>query len=153
MEEADIIQLWGEAVSLYKNGYDLDSFDKLDEKRIEYQENFQYIDPMVEEIDRYLDLLLPENFSELNITQQRQLAQSQLYGFKYQLVEDGTYELTTKQDFVTLKQIAYNVFNKEATDRKTISRIKIWMDNNPEFKNTRKSVNGSLIRGYKRIKK
>ena len=153
MEEADIIQLWGEAVSLYKNGYDLDSFDKLDEKRIEYQESFKYIDPMVEEIERYLDLLLPENFSELNITQQRQLAQSQLYGFKYQLVEDGTYELTTKQDFVTLKQIAYNVFNKEATDKKTISRIKIWMDNNPDFKNTRKSVNGSLIRGYKRIKK
>ena len=153
MAEEDIVQLWGEAVSLYKNGYDLDSFDKLDEKRIEYQENFKYIDPMVEEINRYLDLLLPENFSELNITQQRQLAQSQLYGFKYQLVEDGTYELTTKQDFVTLKQIAYNVFNKEATDRKTISRIKIWMDNNPDFKNTRKSVNGSLVRGYKRIKK
>ena len=153
MEEADIIQLWGEAVSLYKNGYDLDSFDKLDEKRIEYQENFKYIDPMVEEINRYLDLLLPENFSELNITQQRQLAQSQLNGYKYQLVEDGTYQLTTKQDFVTLKQIAYNVFNKEATDRKTISRIKIWMDNNPDFKNTRKSVNGSLIRGYKRVKK
>ena len=153
MQEDDIVQLWGEAVSLYKNGYDLDSFDKLDEKRIEYQENFKYIDPMVEEINRYLDLLLPENFSELNITQQRQLAQSQLNGYKYQLVEDGTYQLTTKQDFVTLKQIAYNVFNKEATDRKTISRIKIWMDNNPDFKNTRKSVNGSLVRGYKRIKK
>ena len=153
MEEDDIVQLWGEAVSLYKNGYDLDSFDKLDEKRIEYQENFKYIDPMVEEINRYLDLLLPENFSELNITRQRQLAQSQLYGFKYQLVEDGTYALTTKQDFVTLKQIAYNVFNKEATDKKTISRIKIWMDNNPDFKNTRKTVHGSLVRGYKRIKK
>ena len=153
MEEDDIIQLWGEAVSLYKNGYDLDSFDKLDEKRIEYQENFKYIDPMTEEIDRYLDLLLPENFSELTITQQRQLAQSQLNGYKYQLVEDGTYQLTTKQDFVTLKQIAYNVFNKETTDKKTISRIKIWMDNNPDFKNTRKSVRGSLIRGYKRIKK
>ena len=153
MKEDDIVQLCGEAVSLYKNGYDLDSFDKLDEKRIEYQENFKYIDPMVEEINRYLDLLLPENFSELNITQQRQLVQSQLNGYKYQLVEDGTYELTTKQDFVTLKQIAYNVFNKEATDRKTISRIKIWMDNNPDFKNTRKSVRGSLIRGYKRVKK
>ena len=106
---------------------------------------------MVEEINSYLDLLLPENFSELNITQQRQLTQSQLNGYKYQLVEDGTYELTTKQDFVTLKQIAYNVFNKEATDKKTISRIKIWMDNNPEFKNTRKAVKGKYIRGYKRI--
>ena len=108
---------------------------------------------MVEEIERYLDLLLPENFSELNITQQRQLVQSQLNGYKYQLVEDGTYELTTRQDFVTLKQIAYNVFNKETTDKKTISRIKIWMDNNPDFKNTRKSVHGSLVRGYKRVKK
>ena len=151
MTEEDIIQIWGEAVSLYKNGYDLDSFDKLDAKRVDYQESFKYIDPMVEEINSYLDLLLPENFSELNITQQRQLAQSQLYGFRYQLVEDGTYKLTTKQDFVTLKQIAYNVFNKEATDKKTISRIKIWMDNNPEFKNTRKAVKGKYIRGYKRI--
>lgn len=151
MTEEDIIQIWGEAVSLYKNGYDLDSFDKLDTKRVDYQESFKYIDPMVEEINSYLDLLLPENFSELNITQQRQLAQSQLYGFRYQLVEDGTYKLTTKQDFVTLKQIAYNVFNKEATDKKTISRIKIWMDNNPEFKNTRKAVKGKYIRGYKRI--
>ena len=151
MAEEDIIQIWGEAVSLYKNGYDLDSFDKLDTKRVDYQESFKYIDPMVEEINIYLDLLLPENFSELNITQQRQLAQSQLYGFRYQLVEDGTYKLTTKQDFVTLKQIAYNIFNKEATDKKTISRIKIWMDNNPEFKNTRKAVKGKYIRGYKRI--
>lgn len=151
MAEEDIIQIWGEAVSLYKNGYDLDSFDKLDTKRVDYQESFKYIDPMVEEINSYLDLLLPENFSELNITQQRQIAQSQLYGFRYQLVEDGTYKLTTKQDFVTLKQIAYNVFNKEATDKKTISRIKIWMDNNPEFKNTRKAVKGKYIRGYKRI--
>lgn len=153
MTEEDIIQIWGEAVSLYKNGYDLDSFDKLDTERVEYQENFKYIDPMVEEINGYLDLLLPENFSELNITRQRQLAQSQLYGFKYQLVEDGTYELTTKQDFVTLKQIAYNVFNKEATDKKIISRIKIWMDNNPDFKNTRKAVNRRFVRGYKRIEK
>lgn len=153
MTEEDIIQIWGEAVYLYKNGYDLDSFDKLDTKRVDYQEKFKYIDPMVEEINSYLDLLLPENFSELNITQQRQLVQSQLNGYKYQLVEDGTYKLTTKQDFVTLKQIAYNVFNKEATDKKTISRIKIWMDNNPEFKNTRKAVKGKYIRGYKRIEK
>lgn len=153
MTEEDIIQIWGEAVTLYKNGYDLDSFDKLDTERVEYQENFKYIDPMVEEINGYLDLLLPENFSELNITRQRQLAQSQLYGFKYQLVEDGTYELTTKQDFVTLKQIAYNVFNKEATDKKIISRIKIWMDNNPDFKNTRKAVRGRYVRGYERVKK
>ena len=153
MTEEDIIQIWGEAVTLYKNGYDLDSFDKLDTERVEYQENFKYIDPMVEEINDYLDLLLPENFSELNITRQRQLAQSQLYGFKYQLVEDGTYELTTKQDFVTLKQIAYNVFNKEATDKKIISRIKIWMDNNPDFKNIRKAVGGRYVRGYERVKK
>lgn len=151
MTEEDIIQIWGEAVTLYKNGYDLDSFDKLDTERVEYQENFKYIDPMVEEINHYLDLLLPENFSELNITRQRQLAQSQLYGFKYQLVEDGTYELTTKQDFVTLKQIAYNVFNKEATDKKIISRIKIWMDNNPDFKNTRKAASGRYVRGYERV--
>ena len=151
MTEEDIIQIWGEAVSLYKNGYDLDSFDKLDTKRVEYQENFKYIDPMVEEINRYLDLLLPENFSELNITRQRQLAQSQLYGFKYQLVEDGTYELTTKQNFVTLKQIAYNVFNKDTTDKRMIARIKIWMDNNPVFKNTRKKIGNSYVRGYKRI--
>ena len=153
MTEGDIIQIWGEAVALYKNGYDLDSFDKLDTERVEYQESFKYIDPMVEEINGYLDLLLPENFSELNITRQRQLAQSQLYGFKYQLVEDGTYELTTKQDFVTLKQIAYNVFNKEATDKKIISRIKIWMDNNPDFKNIRKAVRGRYVRGYERVKK
>lgn len=151
MTEEDIIQLWGEAVSLYKNGYDLDSFDKLDTKRVEYQENFKYIDPMVEEINRYLDLLLPENFSELNITRQRQLAQSQLYGFRYQLVEDGTYELTTKQDFVTLKQIAYNVFNKDTTDKRMIARIKIWMDNNQDFRNTRKKIGNSYVRGYKRI--
>lgn len=151
MTEEDIVQLWGEAVALYKDGYDLDNFDKLGEKRIEYQDNFTYVDPVNEEINRYLDLLLPENFSELNITQQRQLAQSQLNGYKYQLVEDGTYELTTKQDFVTLKQIAYNVFNKDTTDKRMIARIKIYMDNHADFKNLRKRVNGSYVRGYKRI--
>ena len=153
MTDEDVTQLWGEAVSLYKDGYSLDSFDKLDKKRVDYQETFKYVDPMVEEINRYLDLLLPENFSELNITQQRQLVQSQLNGYKYQLVDDGTYQLTTKQDFVTLKQIAYNVFNKEATDRKTIGRIKIWMDNHPDFESARKIVQGSRVRGYQRIKK
>lgn len=153
MTESDIIQLWGEAVALYKNGYDLDSFDKLGDKRTEYQESFTYIDPLNEEINRYLDLLLPENFSELNITQQRQLAQSQLNGYKYQLVEDGTYELTTKQDFVTLKQIAYNVFNKDTTDKRMIGRIKIYMDNHTDFKNTRKKIRGSFVRGYKRVEK
>lgn len=153
MTEEDIIQLWGEAVALYKNGYDLDNFDKLGEKRIEYQDNFTYVDPVNEEINHYLDLLLPENFSELNITQQRQLAQSQLNGYKYQLVEDGTYELTTKQYFVTLKEIAYNVFNKDTTDKRMIARIKIYMDNHTNFKNSRKKVNGSYVRGYKRIEK
>ena len=153
MTEEDITQLWGEAAALYKNGYDLDNFDKLGEKRIEYQDNFTYVDPVNEEINRYLDLLLPENFSELNITQQRQLAQSQLNGYKYQLVEDGTYELTTKQDFVTLKEIAYNVFNKDTTDKRMIARIKIYMDNHTNFKNSRKKVNGSYVRGYKRVEK
>ena len=35
LTEEDIIQIWGEAVTLYKNGYDLDSFDKLDTERVE----------------------------------------------------------------------------------------------------------------------
>lgn len=151
MQESDIIQIWGEAVNLYKNGYDLASFDNLGEERIKYQEKFTNVDPLNEEIERYLDLLLPEEWSNLNVTQQRQLAQSQLNGFKYQLVEDGTYELTTKQDFVTLKEIAYNVFNKDTTDKRMIGRIKIYMDNHHNFKNSRKKVGNSYVRGYKRI--
>lgn len=151
MQESDIIQIWGEAVSLYKDGYDLASFDKLGEERIKYQEKFTNVDPLNEEIERYLDLLLPEDWSNLNVTQQRQLAQSLLNGFKYQAVEDGTYQLTTKQDFTTLKEIAYNVFNKDTTDKRMIGRIKIYMDNHANFKNSRKKVGNSYVRGYKRI--
>ncbi|WAX17999.1 hypothetical protein SG586P1_00044 [Streptococcus phage SG586P1] len=151
MQESDIIQIWGEAVSLYKDGYDLASFDKLGEERIKYQEKFTNVDPLNEEIERYLDLLLPEEWNKLNVTQQRQLAQSLLNGFKYQAVEDGTYQLTTKQDFTTLKEIAYNVFNKDTTDKRMIARIKIYMDNHPNFKNSRKKIGNSYLRGYKRI--
>lgn len=151
MTEEDVVQLWGEAVDLYKKGYELDSFDKLGEKRVQYQEKFTNVDPLNEEIERYLELLLPEEWNKFNVTQQRQLAQSQLNGFKYQLIEDGTYQLTTKQDFVTLKEIAYNVFNKDTTDKRMIGRIKIYMDNHPNFKNSRKKVGSSYVRGYKRI--
>ena len=54
---------------------------------------------------------------------------------------------------MTLKEIAYNVFNKDTTDKRMIARIKIYMDNHADFKNLRKRVNGSYVRGYKRIEK
>lgn len=151
MTEEDIIQIWGEAVHLYEKGYELDSFDKLGDKRIKYQERFTNVDPLNEEIDAYLEMLVPKEWDNMNVTQQRQYTQTKMNGFKWQVIEDGTYTPEVKIDFVTLKDIAYNVFNKDTTDRKMSGRIKIYMDNHKGYTVARKKINGTYKRGYKRI--
>lgn len=151
MTEEDIIQIWGEAVKLYEDGYELDSFDKLGDKRIKYQERFTNVDPLNEEIEAYLEMLVPKEWDNMNVTQQRQYTQTKMNGFKWQVIEDGTYKPEVKNEFVTIKDIAYNVFNKDTTDRKMSGRIKIYMDNHKGYTVARKKINGTYKRGYKRI--
>ena len=151
MTEEDVIQIWGEAVKLYEDGYELDNFDKLGDKRVKYQERFTNVDPLNEEIDAYLEMLVPKYWDEMNVTQQRQYTQTKLNGYRWQLIEDGTYTPEVKIDFVTIKDIAYNVFNRDTTDRKMSARIKIYMDNDKGYTVARKKINGNYKRGYKRI--
>lgn len=148
MTPEDVIQLWGEAVKLYKDGYDITEYDRLGKTREEYQETFTDKDPIEEEIENYLEMLVPDKWEIINKTTKRQYTQAQLGGYKYQQIENGTYEPIKKIEFTTTSEVAYCVFNKEMTDKRFLKLIKMYMDNNPTLKPVRRKVGDSYKRGY-----
>lgn len=71
MSDAEINQIWAEAVELYKAGEKLYLSDRLEAEAKEMQKKHTEMDERVGAIDKYLNTLLPEDWEDLNIYERR----------------------------------------------------------------------------------
>lgn len=149
MTAEQVEQIWGEAVAIYKNGFDL-TFDEDTEKAlIEYRKNFAYLDEVENQIYDYLNMLVPKEWDKLNPNQQHQYTQHELNGVTYSNSEGIAYKGVVLQTFVSTKQILKNVFDMETARGEKLSRkIKMLMDHEIEWEYKVKKINGKSTRGY-----
>lgn len=75
MQEEVIKQIWGEAVTLFKNGHPLMFDDTTEEELNKYREQFMYRDEVEIQVIDYLDMPVPKEWDLWSIQKQHQYTQ------------------------------------------------------------------------------
>ena len=139
-----IKQIWGEAVTIFKNGASL-MFDEETEKELNiYRERFMYRDEVEQQVLEYLDMPIPSNWEGMSAQQQHQYTQAYFdnsHGF------DAGDEQLTK---VSTREMMYNLFMKSSNDRKLSTKINMVMDNHPDWEKKPFKQNGKTTKGFVR---
>lgn len=148
IEPETIKQIWGEAVTIFKNGASL-MFDEETEKELNvYRERFMYRDEVEQQVLEYLDMPIPSNWEQMSAQKQHQYTQAYFdnsHGF-----DAGDAQLTK----VSTREMMYNLFMRSSNDRKLSTKINMVMDNHPEWEKKQFKISGKNTKGFKRkIKK
>lgn len=143
-----IKQIWGEAVTIYKNGASL-MFDEETEKELNvYRERFMYRDEVEQQVLEYLDMPIPSNWESMSA--QKQYRYTQAYFDNSHGFEAGDTQLTK----VSTREMMYNLFMRSSNDRKLSTKINMVMDNHPDWEKKQFKIAGKNTKGFKRkIKK
>ncbi len=140
-----IDQIWGEAVTLYKQGFDLMFDEETEDDLNDYREVFMYRDEIEQQVLEYLDMPVPSHWGRMSAQQQRQ------YTMKYfdndPSFEKGSAQLTK----VSTREMMFNLFLKSSTDRKLASKINNIMNNLPDWEKKVFKANGKATKGFVRI--
>ena len=138
-------QIWGEAVTIYKNGFDLMFDDETEKELQKYREQFMFRDEIEMQVLQYLEMPVPQNWESKTTTEQS------LYTLKYFANspewKPGNHELQR----VSTREIMFNIFRRESNDQKLSKKISFIMDNLPDWEKQIYKSNGKTTRGYKRI--
>lgn len=149
MTERQVDQIWGEAVALYKQGFDLVFDEETEKALVEYRKQFTYLDEVESQIYEYLDMLVPNSWDKMSAVQQHQYTWAYFNNAVYRDEDGKEYEGVILQNFVATKQILKNVFDIETAKGEKITRkIKLLMDNLEDWQEKRSRVNGRQVRGY-----
>ncbi|HEL0000102.1 TPA: helicase [Streptococcus equi subsp. zooepidemicus] len=145
--ESEIIkQIWGEAVTIYKNGVDLMFNEETEDELNIYREKFVYRDEVELQVLEYLEMPVPSFWEKLPIQRQHQ------YTMKYfdnsPAFEAGDSKLTK----VSTREIMYNLFMRSSNDRKLSTKINMIMDNHPGWEKGTFRFDGRSSKGFKRKK-
>ena len=123
MTKEVVAQIWGEAVTLYKNGFELMFDDETEKELHEYREQFMFRDEIEIQVLQYLEMPVPQNWESKTTTEQC------LYTSKYfansQEWKSGGQELKR----VSTREIMFNLFRRESNDQKLSKKISFMMDN------------------------
>lgn len=149
MTEKDVLQLWGEAVAIYKKGFVLTFEDDFEDELAVYKERFTYRDEAENQIYDYLDMLVPEEWESMSVVQQHQYTWAYFNNAPYRNETGLIYEGVQLQSSVSSKQILKNVFDIDvAKGDKLARKVKLIMDNNQDWEYKQKRVKGKMTRGY-----
>ncbi|CJW14030.1 phage protein [Streptococcus pneumoniae] len=149
MTENDVLQLWGEAVAIYKKGFILTFDDEFENELAVYKERFTYKDEAESQVYDYLEMLVPEEWEDFSVTQQHQYTWFYFNDGSYRNESGLIYEGVKLQSSVSAKQILKNVFDIDSARGEKIARkIKLIMDNHQDWKYKIKKVKGKTIRAY-----
>ena len=149
MTDKDVAQLWGEAVAIYKKGFNLTFDDDFEDELAIYKEQFTYRDEAESQIYDYLDMLVPEDWDAMTVAQQHQYTWCYFNNGAYRDEAGNAYVGTELQGSVSAKQILKNVFDIDSARGEKIARkIKLIMDNNIDWEYKVKKVKGKTVRGY-----
>lgn len=144
IEPETIKQIWGEAVTIFKNGASL-MFDEETEKELNvYRERFMYRDEVEQQVLEYLDMPIPSNWESMSAQKQHQYTQAYFdnsHGF-----DAGDAQLTK----VSTREMMYNLFMRSSNDRKLSTKINMVMDNHPDFEKKPFKQNGKTTKGFVR---
>lgn len=144
IEPETIKQIWGEAVTIFKNGASL-MFDEETEKELNvYRERFMYRDEVEQQVLEYLDMPIPSNWESMSAQKQHQYTQAYFdnsHGF-----DTGDAQLTK----VSTREMMYNLFMRSSNDRKLSTKINMVMDNHPDFEKKPFKQNGKTTKGFVR---
>lgn len=139
-----IKQIWGETVTIYKNGASL-MFDEETEKELNvYRERFMYRDEVEQQVLEYLDMPIPSNWESMSA--QKQYRYTQAYFDNSHGFEAGDAQLTK----VSTREMMYNLFMRSSNDRKLSTKINMVMDNHPEWEKKQFKIAGKNTKGFKR---
>lgn len=142
MQEEVIKQIWGEAVTLYKNGHPLMFDDTTEEELNKYRERFMYRDEVEIQVIDYLDMPVPKEWNLWSIQKQHQYTQR--YFDNDPEMEKGD----SKMSKVSTREIMYNLFMRNSSDRKLSRKISIIVDGLPEWEKRPFKRNGKTFKGY-----
>ncbi|MDD7355909.1 MAG: virulence-associated E family protein [Streptococcus hyointestinalis] len=144
MPPEEVEQIWGEAVTIYKSGVDL-MFDKQTEKELEhYRERFVYRDEVEEQILEYLDMPVPKSWERMSAQKQHQYTRK--YFDNDPSFEAGDGHLTK----VSTREIMYNLFMRNSSDRKLSAKINLIMDHLPNWKKKTFRYGGRPTKGFEK---
>ena len=142
MKEEVVKQIWGEAVTLYKNGHPLMFGDDTEEELNKYRERFMYRDEVEIQVIDYLDMPVPKEWDSWSIQKQHQYTQR--YFDNDSELEKGD----SKMSKVSTREIMYNLFMRNSSDRKLSRKISIIVDGLPEWEKRPFKRNGKVFKGY-----
>lgn len=144
IEPETIKQIWGEAVTIFKNGASL-MFDEETEKELNvYRERFMYRDEVEQQVLEYLDMPIPSDWE--NMSAQKQHQYTQAYFDNSHVLDAGDAQLTK----VSTREMMYNLFMRNSNDRKLSTKINMVMDNHPEWEKKQFKIAGKNTKGFKR---
>lgn len=139
-----IEQIWGEAVTIYKKGFEL-MFDEDTEDELKtYREKFMYLDEVEQQVLEYLDMPVPNNWERWSAQKQHQYTQN--YFDNSDGFEPGKNVMTK----VSTREIMYNIFMRNSSDRKLSTKINLIMDHHPDWKKGQFRLGGKVTRGFQR---
>ncbi|HEL0877126.1 TPA: helicase, partial [Streptococcus equi subsp. equi] len=147
--DRDVLQLWGEAVAIYKKGFTLTFDDDFEDELAVYKERFTYKDEAESQIYDYLDMLVPDEWEEMSVVQQHQYTWAYFNNGSYRNESGFVYEGVKLQASVSAKQILKNVFDIDSARGERIARkIKLIMDNHQDWEYRIKKIKGRTVRAY-----
>lgn len=144
IEPETIKQIWGEAVTIFKNDASL-MFDEETEKELNvYRERFMYRDEVEQQVLEYLDMPIPSDWE--NMSAQKQHQYTQAYFDNDPTFDGGGCRLTK----VSTREMMYNLFMRSSNDRKLSTKINMVMDNHPEWEKKQFKIAGKNTKGFRR---
>lgn len=146
IEPATIEQIWGEAVHLYKDGHPLMFDEETEAELVAYREKFVYRDEAELQVLEYLDMPITSNWDKWPIQKQHQYTQK--YFDNSSDFEPGNSRL----EKVSTREIMYNLFLRNSSDRKLSTKINMIMDNHPDWEKGVFRFGGKSSKGFKRKK-
>lgn len=142
------LQVIAEAKHLYDNGtpwFTDRQFLKLAEPA---QEHAKEADPFIDTLHHYLNQEVPENYYHLAIDDRRDVLTDP------DLFKDGPHQKLYKTSVEEILRVVFGYESKDLIGGRTGSiykRIRLIMDNHPDFERKAIKLNGNTIRGYYRM--
>lgn len=146
MKDDDVVQIWGEAVSLYKNGSSLILSDDEEAAMEVYREHFTYRDEIEQQVLEYLDMPVPFEWNSWPTYKQHQYTSKY---FSNEIPDEGFGEC--QQDRVATRDIMYNLFMRSSNDQKLSKKINFLMGSLDEWNKGVYRINGKSVKGYRRV--
>lgn len=148
LTDAEINQVWAEAVDLFKKGEPLYLSQELEAEAFERQKDHSEKDDRIGLVQKYLDTMLPDNWSEMSTYERRSYMQGD------ELQAEGT----IKRNRVTITEIwceALGGMHKDMSrfNTKDLHNMMRNMDGWQEFPGKIKSRLYGVQKGYERIQK